>query len=178
MLVNDVNKETANVAQHVRSPYLEINIVWTPEFLKSPDVQIEDETLAKALDDPIEHAKQMKGRRVLKTHLPLEFLPPGLTEKCKVIYVARNPKDTAISLYKLYFWNPFNEFVGTFDDFMALFLEELHAFGYYWHQLLTRWRAKEHPNVKFLWFEDMKKDQKCVIEDLCKGTPQCQVSLV
>lgn len=168
MLVNDVNKKTANVPQFVRSPYLEMNMFWTTEFFQSQDIKIEDETLVKALEDPIDYAKQMTGRRVIKTHLPKEFLPPGLIEKCKVIYVARNPKDTAVSYYKINCWTPGHDFVGTFDDFMTLFVEELHAFGYFWHLLLTWWREKEHPNIRFLWFEDMKKDQKSVIEDLCQ----------
>ena len=44
----------------------------------------------------------MKGRRVIKTHLPLQLLPPDLKDKCKVIYVSRNPKDTAVSLFYYY----------------------------------------------------------------------------
>lgn len=40
--------------------------------------------------------------RFIKTHLPLSLLPPKLLETAKVIYVARDPRDVAISYYYLY----------------------------------------------------------------------------
>ena len=168
MLVNDVDKEASNVPQVVRSPFLEASCVFSFEFLKSHGLAPDDANLCKVIQDPIEYAKNMKGRRVLKTHLPMEFLPPKITEKCKVIYVARNPKDTAVSFYKHNLVVPGHNLVGTFDDFINFFEEGLHVFGSYWHHILSGWNIKDHTNVKFLWFEEMKKDQKTVIKDLCK----------
>ena len=49
--------------------------------------------------EPIEYIVNKKGRRVIKTHLPLEFLPPSLLEKGKVVYVARNIKDAVVSYF-------------------------------------------------------------------------------
>ena len=49
--------------------------------------------------DPIEFTEKLDGRRVIKTHLPLELCPPGLIDKCKVVYVARNVKDAVVSYY-------------------------------------------------------------------------------
>ncbi len=46
-----------------------------------------------------ERRPKSKGRRVIKTHLPLEMLPPGLVDKCKVVWVNRNPKDSLVSWY-------------------------------------------------------------------------------
>ena len=37
------------------------------------------------------------GPRIIKSHLPLELLPDGLLEKAKVIWVARNVNDSAVS---------------------------------------------------------------------------------
>eukprot|EP00092_Neocalanus_flemingeri_P007301 GFUD01007883.1.p1 GENE.GFUD01007883.1~~GFUD01007883.1.p1 ORF type:complete len:334 (-),score=84.53 GFUD01007883.1:170-1171(-) len=168
MLVNDVDKEAGNVPQVVRSPFLEASCVMSLDHLKSLDMQPDDPILLKVIEDPIEYAKNMTGRRVLKTHLPMEFLPPKLIEKCKVIYVARNPKDTAVSYYKHNVTVPGHGLVGTFEDFITFFEEGLHVFGSYWHHVLSGWKEKDHSNVKFLWFEDMKKDQKAVIEELCR----------
>ncbi|GMR50013.1 hypothetical protein PMAYCL1PPCAC_20208, partial [Pristionchus mayeri] len=41
----------------------------------------------------------VKARKnVYLTHLPLRYLPPSIREgKCKMVYVVRNPKDTAVS---------------------------------------------------------------------------------
>lgn len=46
-----------------------------------------------------EIAKTMSSPRHFKTHLPFSLLPPDLLDTCKVIYVARNPLDVAVSYY-------------------------------------------------------------------------------
>lgn len=40
--------------------------------------------------------------RFIKTHLPLSMLPPKLLETAKVVYVARDPRDVAVSYYYLH----------------------------------------------------------------------------
>lgn len=39
--------------------------------------------------------------RFIKTHLPLSLLPPNLLNTAKVVYVARDPRDVAVSYYYL-----------------------------------------------------------------------------
>lgn len=39
------------------------------------------------------------NQRFIKTHLPISTLAPNLLKTSKVIYVARNPKDTMVSYY-------------------------------------------------------------------------------
>lgn len=42
----------------------------------------------------------MESPRFIKTHFPFQLLPPSVMEQnCKVIYVARNPLDVAVSYY-------------------------------------------------------------------------------
>ena len=41
----------------------------------------------------------MPSPRFVKTHLPFAYLPPDILDTCKVVYVARNPKDVAVSSY-------------------------------------------------------------------------------
>ena len=50
-------------------------------------------------NDPIIYTSKMTGRRVIKCHLPMEMQPKNLVERCKVIYVARNIKDMAVSWF-------------------------------------------------------------------------------
>ena len=51
------------------------------------------------MQDSVGYVANMKGRRVIKTHLPMQLLPEGVCEKAKVVYLARNPKDVAVSFY-------------------------------------------------------------------------------
>ena len=47
-------------------------------------------------------AENVTSPRVIKTHLPFEFLPPKLLDTCKVIFVGRNPKDVCVSFYHMH----------------------------------------------------------------------------
>ena len=49
---------------------------------------------------------------------------------------------------------------------MQYFKDGFHIFGSYWHNLKSGWERRNHKNLKFVWFEDMKKDQKGVIDEL------------
>ena len=165
MLLHDVDTEAGKVPLSIRSPMVEAKAVINKEIVNIPaDV---DNDQAKVFDDPIEFLDNMKGRRVIKTHLPLEFLPPKILDTCKIVYVARNPKDVAVSFYHHNLIVPGHGFVGNFEQFMQFFEEGLHVFGSYWHHVRGGWHQRNHRNLKFVWFEDMKRDQKAVIEELC-----------
>jgi len=163
MLVNDVDKEAGALPQMLRSPFMEVGSIMGKMAESAPFPPI----VKELLQDPIAFADKMTGRRVLKAHVPIEFLPPDLTKRCKVIYVARNPKDTCVSFFKHNQSMPGHGFVGDFAEFTELFKSGLLLFGDYWTHILSGWKVRNHPNVKFLWFEDMKKEQRKIIEDLC-----------
>ena len=165
MLLHDVDIEAGKVPLSIRSPMVEGKAVINKEIVNIPGDADNDQ--AKVFDDPIEFLDNMKGRRVIKTHLPLEFLPPKILDTCKVVYVARNPKDVAVSFYHHNLIVPGHGFVGNFEQFMQFFEEGLHVFGSYWHHVRGGWHQRNHRNLKFVWFEDMKRDQKAVIEELC-----------
>merc|ERR1712024_171097 len=123
---------------------------------------------ANAMIKTVEHAENLQSPRVIKSHLPLEMLPPNLVDTCKVIFVCRTPKDCCVSYYNHHLTIPDYHFKGMFSDFAKLFLEGSLEFGNYWTMLKTAWKYKDHPNMKIMWFEDMKKDLISKIKELSK----------
>ena len=33
--------------------------------------------------------------------------------------------------------------------------------------LESGWKRRNHPNMKFFWYEEMKKDQKKILKEIC-----------
>ena len=86
----------------------------------------------KTFRDSLDYADKLPSPRVIKSHLPLEMLPPNLIDTCKVVCVSRNPKDACVSFYHHYANFPDYNFNGTFADFADLWLNGQVEFGNYW----------------------------------------------
>lgn len=98
---------------HVRSDHINKRI----PFLEWSTNPIEEHHDFEALPNP----------RILKAHLPYNIVPKSANgdSKCKYIYVARNPKDVAVSYFKFVtglkiFENGFN---GPWEFYFKLFVE-------------------------------------------------------
>ncbi|ROT84800.1 estrogen sulfotransferase [Penaeus vannamei] len=104
--------------------------------------------LSRAIPDP----------RTLKTHLPFSLFLPDLLEKSKVIYVARNPKDMLVSYLHHHRLLRAQEFIGTLDEFADHFLNDDLVYGPYWLHLKEAWQRRDHPNLHFVFYEDLKAD--------------------
>ena len=59
------------------------------KILNAVGTPAQDDALSETLEDPVENLNNMKGRRLIKSHMPRDFLPPDLLDRSKVIYVAR-----------------------------------------------------------------------------------------
>ena len=61
--------------------------------------------------------------RILKSHLTYDIIPKSANEgnKCKYIYVARNPKDVAVSFFN--FLTDLERIKGPWEFFVKLFLK-------------------------------------------------------
>ena len=116
--------------------------------------------------------------RAFKSHFPYELLPCGKpnTTPCKYVYVARNPKDVAVSFYFHYCrghlipdanleWNLF------FRNFVYGSLD----FGDYFDHVLSWWAHKDDENVLFLTYEEMKKDLPTAVARIANFI-QCDVT--
>uniref|UniRef100_U5EHN1 Putative sulfotransferase n=1 Tax=Corethrella appendiculata TaxID=1370023 RepID=U5EHN1_9DIPT len=117
--------------------------------------------------DSVEFVENMPRPRHIKTHLPVALLPKQLwIVKPKIIYVARNPKDTAISYYHHYV-NIFG-YTGTKKDFLNSFIEERVIHCPYFSHILNFWELRHEENIISFTYEDLQFDKKDVIAKLCK----------
>lgn len=108
---------------------------------------IKNQDLIKQIcENHLDELDSKTTRRFIKTHLPFSLLPPDLLESgCKVkrkflfvilsmsclfqvIYVARNPKDVAVSYYHLSRLARNIDYVGNFETFWEYFMQDLSEF--------------------------------------------------
>ena len=47
---------------------------------------------------------------------------------------------------------------ASFEDFADLVRDGDIIYGSYWEHLKSGWSRRGHPNMKFVWFEDLKRD--------------------
>ena len=104
--------------------------------------------------------------RALKTHLPYHMTPGGLphTTTAKYIYIARNPKDVAVSLY--YHMRGFTHynFKGAWDDYIVHYTDGHVPYGSWFDHVLKWWEHKDdRANVLYLKYEDLKKEPREVV---------------
>lgn len=103
----------------------------------------------------------------------------------QVVYVARNPKDVAVSYYhlcRLYrttgyvgdfpkYWDYFERALGMLDDTSSAKLRRFHSlpisstvpWAPYWEHIREGWEHRHEPNVLFMFYEDMNRDLPATI---------------
>ncbi|XP_013397460.2 sulfotransferase 1A1-like [Lingula anatina] len=101
----------------------------------------------------------MPSPRVLDTHVPYQFFPKQALSKSKVLYSVRHPKDAAVSLY--YHMRNIEDYsyLGTWNGFFSLFMENKVECGS-WFDHVEGWLEiiENHSNVQLVKFEDLKED--------------------
>lgn len=97
--------------------------------------------------------------RIIKSHLPVHLLPTGIwTVKPKIIYIARNPKDTAISFYHMH-RNGLSAFSGTKEDYFEKFMLDGVLFAPFHDHVLNYWEIHHLENLLFLTYEDLSANR-------------------
>ncbi|XP_046390343.1 sulfotransferase 1C4-like [Ischnura elegans] len=169
LINNDCDFEKAKSIQfRKRFPFIDGSII-TPDYYLEDIIKMnnmskeEADALRCILDGEYKNVEKNASPRHIKTHLPFSLLPPKLLDTCKAIYVARNPKDVAVSCY---YQNanflPIG-YVGDFEKYFDLFHRDLVLWAPYWSHVEEGWKMRNHPNVLFLFYEDMQKDLPSVI---------------
>jgi len=168
LLANDLDYESAKVPLHARYHFLEFAALHNPLHVK----KLMDKAKELVPNLPISYEDIMgirtEHRRFVKSHLPMSLNPPDLINKAKVVYVARNPKDMLVSYYhhlKLMKIQGFNKDLETLFEY---FIKGQTLETPFFPHVLEAWNLRHHPNMCFIFFEDMKRDLKGVITKVAK----------
>ncbi|XP_071956421.1 sulfotransferase 1A3-like [Antedon mediterranea] len=104
-------------------------------------------------------AKKPSPRIIMGTHFQSRHMPRELTtKKPKIVYVARNPKDVAVSLYYFHKSNKLLKTFETWDEYLQAFYDGDLVGGSWFDMNLYWWNRRNEDNVLFLKYEDMKED--------------------
>ncbi|XP_013199973.1 sulfotransferase 1E1 [Amyelois transitella] len=106
--------------------------------------------------------------RFVKTHMPLSLLPPGLLKTAKVIYVARDPRDVAVSYFYLHKMVMKNLMRSNFVAFWEAFRRDLLPWAPIVAHTNEAWLKRHEPNLHFVFYEDLIKDLPKEIRKICK----------
>ncbi|XP_022907950.2 sulfotransferase 1C4-like [Onthophagus taurus] len=165
LLANNFDYKTAKtVSLNERCPFLEfgsfVHEEVKLEFLQENDPTkkeiIEEVTFPEYLKLPLR-----KSPRIIKTHLPFSLLPPNLLKiGCKVIYVARNPKDVINSFYHLNKLFKTQGYEGNLRDYCEYFIKNLQPWTPYWEHLKEGYDNKDEESLLFMFYEDLLRDCK------------------
>ncbi|KAM3618449.1 uncharacterized protein V6R79_020483 [Siganus canaliculatus] len=107
--------------------------------------------------------------RLIKTHYPVQFVPKSFWEQnCKMIYVARNAKDNAVSYFHFNRMNMIAPEPGDWSSFLQKFIEGKMLFGPWYDHVNNWWRKKQtYSNLHYMFYEDMIEDTGREIDKLC-----------
>nr|XP_056703504.1 sulfotransferase 6B1-like [Euleptes europaea] len=113
----------------------------------------------------LEQLDHLSCKRIIPTHLDCNMLPPTFKLKqCKAIYILRNPKDIAVSMYHYYRENPNLPTIDSWLEFLEMFLKGDVVCGSWFDHVLSWEENTTDKNTLFLFYEDMKKDLPKVVK--------------
>lgn len=115
----------------------------------------------------VELLKKTPSPRIIKTHLPIDLLPKSFWEnKCKMIYLARNGKDVAVSYYHFDLMNSINPLPGTWEEYLEKFLAGNVAYGSWFDHVKSWWEKREEHPLLYLYYEELKQNPKKEIKKI------------
>lgn len=128
-----------------------------PCFVKVPFIDLNPKPMLSGVDA----ANAMKSPRLLKTHLPIQLVPPSFWEKnVKVIYVARNAKDCMVSYFHFQRMNKTLPDPGTWNEYFSTFLAGNVPWGSWFDHVIGWWKVKDKHQILYVFYEDMIEDPR------------------
>ncbi|XP_045491067.1 sulfotransferase 1A1-like [Colias croceus] len=164
-------KQAKSVDMDTRFPLIDYCLTLTSESEKDILDNIDDvdkrEFLKSVLEPGVNKLRDAPSPRFIKSHLPLSLLPPNLLDTTKVVYLIRDPRDVMVSYYnisKLRFLKPGVEF----SVFWSLLRRGLVSWSPIFAHLKEAWEKRHHPNMLFIFYEDLSKDLAGCLKRMAK----------
>ncbi|KAL6456657.1 hypothetical protein MHYP_G00352010 [Metynnis hypsauchen] len=147
---NTAPERQASLPIYLRVPFLEATFPETPSGVELAD-------------------KLPTTPRLIKTHLPVQLVPKSFWEQnCKVVYVARNAKDNAVSYYHFDKMNMVAPEPGDWNIYVQKFMDGKTMFGPWYDHVCGYWEKKQtYSNIHYMFYEDMVEDTGREVERLC-----------
>uniref|UniRef100_A0A9J7X2S9 Sulfotransferase n=1 Tax=Cyprinus carpio carpio TaxID=630221 RepID=A0A9J7X2S9_CYPCA len=107
--------------------------------------------------------------RLIKTHLPVQLVPKSFWEQnSRIVYVARNGKDNAVSYFHFDRMNMGEPEPGDWNTFLQKFIEGKKVFGPWYDHVSGWWEKKQtYSNLLYMFYEDLVEDTGREVERLC-----------
>ncbi|XP_063321401.1 cytosolic sulfotransferase 3-like [Pelmatolapia mariae] len=139
-----------SIPLHDRVPFLELYVPFLPSGTDLAD-------------------KLPTTPRLIKTHLPVQFVPKSFWEqRCRVVYVARNAKDNAVSYFHFERMNGGMPEPGDWSTFLQDFMAGKKVFGSWYDHVNGWWEKKQtYSNFHYMFYEDLIEDYEKEIDRLC-----------
>ncbi|XP_028290602.1 cytosolic sulfotransferase 3-like [Gouania willdenowi] len=107
--------------------------------------------------------------RLIKTHFPVQFVPKSFWEQnCRIVYVARNAKDSVVSYYHFDCMNKVQPDPGDWSSFLQRFIQGKMVFGSWYDHVNGWWKKKQTSSrIHYMFYEDMVENTGQEIDKLC-----------
>uniref|UniRef100_A0A671KTF8 Sulfotransferase n=1 Tax=Sinocyclocheilus anshuiensis TaxID=1608454 RepID=A0A671KTF8_9TELE len=107
--------------------------------------------------------------RLIKTHLPVQLVPKSFWEQnSRIVYVARNAKDNAVSYFHFDRMNMGEPEPGDWNTFLQTFIEGKRVFGSWFDHVNGWWEKKQtYSNLLYMFYEDLVEDTGHEVAHLC-----------
>lgn len=146
--------------------YPKTGCTWTHELVSmvmrgTSEVSVHNKMESMLEVNSLEDLDSIPSPRLLNTHRPFARVPEDYHKKrVRTIFVLRNPKDTAVSLYHHMTGMIHYRYSGTFSNWLPLFLKGKLTYIPYYNYLKGWVAAVRADPQRFLmvYYEDLKKD--------------------
>jgi hypothetical protein len=147
------------------STYMKSGTLWTMQIIRLITLRGADSTdgtnlfeFCPGLEETPNNAflEEYPSPRYMHTHLPHHIIVKSINKEqpCKYIYIVRNPRDVAVSMYNHIVTRTMYQSNISWEEFLKYFMAGKVPCGSWYDHVLGWWKYRNYPNVLFLKYED------------------------